>query len=183
MGKPKSERRLPRDAAMAKAAALRTGARRLNLVAASIRGKDAAKALTQLSFEKRRIANDVKKVLQSAISNAENNHNLDVDKLYVAEAWVGRSFVMKRFHARGRGRSAGIEKPFSNLTIIVRERKDDDAKAAKTESPETEKKETAKAKTTAKKTTAPKTAAAKKAPAKTTAKKSTTGAASAASEA
>ncbi len=112
--------------AMAKAGALRTSARKLNLVAASIRGKEAAAALTQLRFEKRRIAQDVKKVLQAAVANAENNHGLDVDRLYVAEAWVGRSFVMKRFHARGRGRSAGIEKPFSNLTIVVRERADEE---------------------------------------------------------
>lgn len=108
--------------ALAKASALRTSARKLNLVAASIRGKTAAVALTQLAFEKRRIAVEVKKVLQAAVANAENNHGLDVDKLYVAEAWVGRAFVMKRFHARGRGRSAGIEKPFSNLTIVVKER-------------------------------------------------------------
>lgn len=131
MGKPKTERRLPDDAAQAKAAALRTSARKLNLVAASIRGKNVAAALTQLSFEKRRIAQDVRKVLFSAVSNAENNHQLDVDKLYVAEAWVGRSFVMKRFHARGRGKSAGIEKPFSNLTIIVRERQDEEPKKVK----------------------------------------------------
>ena len=107
--------------ALAKAKALRTSARKLNLVAASIRGKSAAIALTQLTFEKRRVADEVKKVLQAAVANAENNHNLDVDKLYVAEAWVGRAFVMKRFHARGRGKSAGIEKPFSNLTIVVKE--------------------------------------------------------------
>src|SRR6201992_1660057 len=111
--------------ALAKARAVRTSARKLNLVAASIRGKAAAVALTQLTFEKRRIAQDVKKVLQAAVANAENNHGLDVDKLYVAEAWVGRSFVMKRFHTRGRGRSAGIEKPFSNLTIVVKEREGD----------------------------------------------------------
>ena len=86
--------------------------RKLNLVAASIRGKSAAAALTQLTFEKRRISDEVKKVLQAAVANAENNHKLDVDKLYVAEAWVGRAFVMKRFHARGRGKSAGIEKPY-----------------------------------------------------------------------
>jgi len=108
--------------ALAKAKAVRSSARKLNLVAASIRGKAAATALTQLTFEKRRIAQEVKKVLQAAVANAENNHNLDVDKLYVAEAWVGRAFVMKRFHTRGRGKSAGIEKPFSNLTIIVKER-------------------------------------------------------------
>lgn len=108
--------------ALAKANAVRSSARKLNLVAASIRGKEAAAALTQLRFEKRRIANEVRKVLQAAVANAENNHGLDVDRLYVAEAWVGRAFVMKRFHARGRGRSAGIEKPFSNLTIVVKER-------------------------------------------------------------
>ena len=110
--------------ALAKARAVRSSARKLNLVAASIRGKAAGAALTQLRFEKRRVAQEVKKVLQAAVANAENNHGLDVDKLYVAEAWVGRSFVMKRFQARGRGRSAGIEKPFSNLTIVVKERED-----------------------------------------------------------
>jgi len=124
MGKAKNERRLSDDQAMAKASTIRTSARKLNLVAASIRGMDVAKALTQLTFEKRRISLDVKKVLQSAIANAENNHSLDVDHLVVSEAFVGRAFVMKRMHTRGRGRSAGIEKPFSNLTIIVRERKD-----------------------------------------------------------
>ena len=117
--------------ALAKAKALRTSARKLNLVAASIRGKSAAAALTQLTFEKRRIADEVKKVLQAAVANAENNHSLDVDKLYVAEAWVGRAFVMKRFHARGRGKSAGIEKPFSNLTIVVKERENDTKLTAK----------------------------------------------------
>ena len=117
--------------ALAKAKALRTSARKLNLVAASIRGKSAAAALTQLTFEKRRIADEVKKVLQAAVANAENNHSLDVDKLYVAEAWVGRAFVMKRMHTRGRGKSAGIEKPFSNLTIIVKERENDTKLTAK----------------------------------------------------
>ena len=117
--------------ALAKARAVRSSARKLNLVAASIRGKAAAVALTQLTFEKRRIAQDVKKVLQAAVANAENNHGLDVDKLYVAEAWVGRSFVMKRFHTRGRGRSAGIEKPYSNLTIVVKQREDDEKMSKK----------------------------------------------------
>jgi len=117
--------------ALAKAKAVRSSARKLNLVAASIRGKSAAAALTQLTFEKRRVADEVKKVLKAAVANAENNHNLDVDKLYVAEAWVGRAFVMKRFHTRGRGRSAGIEKPFSNLTIIVKERENDTKLSAK----------------------------------------------------
>ena len=133
MSKAKAERRLDATKAMAKAASIRTSARKLNLVAASIRGKKADAALTQLTFEKRRIAQDVKKVLQAAIANAENNHNLDVDLLYVDEAWVGRAFVMKRFHARGRGRSAGIEKPFSNLTIIVKEKTKDELDAAKAE--------------------------------------------------
>ena len=114
--------------ALAKAKAIRSSARKLNLVAASIRGKSASAALTQLNFEKRHVAIEVKKVLQAAVANAENNHNLDVDKLYVAEAWVGRAFVMKRFHTRGRGRSAGIEKPFSNLTIVVKERDNDSTK-------------------------------------------------------
>ncbi|NCC03046.1 MAG: 50S ribosomal protein L22 [Proteobacteria bacterium] len=123
MSQSKNERRLPEDKAMAKASSIRSSARKLNLVAASIRGKSASAALTQLTFEKRRVANEVKKVLQSAIANAENNHSLDVDRLVVAEAWCGRSFVMKRFHARGRGKSAGIEKPFSNLTIVVQETK------------------------------------------------------------
>lgn len=122
MSKPKTERRLGDDSAQAKGSSIRSSARKLNLVAASIRGIDVATALTQLTFEKRRIAKDVKKVLLSAIANAENNHALDVDRLYVAEAWVGRAFVMKRFHARGRGKSAGIEKPFSNLTVVVRAR-------------------------------------------------------------
>ncbi len=111
--------------ALAKAKAIRSSARKLNLVAQIIRGKSAAAALTLLTFEKRRVSNEVKKVLQAAVANAENNHSLDVDKLYVAEAWVGRSFVMKRFHARGRGKSAGIEKPFSNLTIVVKEKEAD----------------------------------------------------------
>ena len=119
--------------ALAKAKALRTSARKLNLVAASIRGKTAAAALTQLTFEKRRVADEVKKVLQAAVANAENNHSLDVDKLYVAEAWVGRAFVMKRFHTRGRGKSAGIEKPFSNLTIVVKERENETKLTAKRE--------------------------------------------------
>ena len=96
--------------------------RKLNLVAELIRGMDASKALAELTFSKRRIAVTVKKVLQAAIANAENNHQLDVDRLYVAEAHVGKSFMMRRFHARGRGRSAGIVKPFSHLTVIVRER-------------------------------------------------------------
>ena len=119
------------QSALARASAVRSSARKLNLVAASIRGKPAAAALVQLRFEKRRVAGEVKKVLQAAVANAENNHGLDVDRLYVAEAWVGRAFVMKRMHTRGRGRSASIEKPFSNLTIVVRERAEGEEKKSK----------------------------------------------------
>jgi large subunit ribosomal protein L22 len=103
---------------------LRVSPRKLNLVAQAIRGLDAQPALAELTFNKRRIARDVKKVLQSAIANAENNHQLDVDRLYVAEAYVGRAFVMKRFHARARGRAGKVVKPWSNLTVVVREREE-----------------------------------------------------------
>lgn len=103
---------------------LRSSPRKINLVAQMIRGKQAGRALTDLNFCERRIAQDVRKVLQSAIANAENNHGLDVDRLYVAEATVGKSIRMRRFHARGRGRASSITKDFSNLTIIVRERQD-----------------------------------------------------------
>src|SRR6266568_2821000 len=122
MGKQPPERRLDDTEASAFLRALRTSPRKLNLVAQTIRGKDAAKALAELTFSRRRIAHDVKKVLQAAIANAENNHQLDVDKLYVKEATVGRAFVMKRFHTRGRGRSARIAQHFAHLTVIVRER-------------------------------------------------------------
>jgi large subunit ribosomal protein L22 len=108
--------------ARAFAKTVRSSARKLNLVAQMIRGKSASHALADLTFCERRIAHEVKKVLQAAIANAENNHALDVDQLYVHEATVGRAFVMKRFHTRGRGRSAKVEKPFSNLTVIVREK-------------------------------------------------------------
>ena len=127
MSKPSAERRLDETEASAFQRAMRISARKLNLVAQSIRGKDAAKALAELTFSRRRIAHDVKKVLQAAIANAENNHQLDVDKLYVKEATVGRAFVMKRFHTRGRGRSARIEKHFAHLTVIVRERAEETA--------------------------------------------------------
>jgi len=129
MGKPKQPRRLGETEAKAYAKSLRTGARKLNVVAQSIRGKSAEQALAELAFSRRRIAIEVRKVLQSAIANAENNHQLDVDRLYVAEATVGRTFVIKRFHARGRGRVGGIEKPFSNLTVVVRERAEEAAPA------------------------------------------------------
>ena len=122
MSKPALKRRLDDSEASAYARALRVSARKLNLVAQMIRGKNANRALAELSFSPRRIAKDVKKVLQAAIANAENNHQLDVDKLVVGEASVGRAFVLKRFHARGRGRSAGVQKYFANLRVVVRER-------------------------------------------------------------
>ncbi len=121
MSKQKTQRSIGDDSAMAVASAIRTSARKLNLVAASIRGKKVADAVVALDYTKRRVAKDVKRVLQAAVANAENNHQLDVDKLIVAEASVGRSFVMKRWMARGRGKSAGVEKPFSNLRVIVKE--------------------------------------------------------------
>ena len=103
---------------------IRVSPQKLNLVAAMIRGQDANKALATLTFSRRRIAIDVKKALQSAIANAENNHSLDVDRLFVKEAYVGKAIVMKRFKARARGRGARILKPFSHLTIVVGERGD-----------------------------------------------------------
>ena len=124
MSKPAYKRRLADSEASAYARALRVSARKLNLVAQMIRGKSANRALAELSFSPRRIAKDVKKVLQAAIANAENNHQLDVDKLYVAEASVGRAMTLKRFHARARGRGARVEKMWSNLTIVVREREE-----------------------------------------------------------
>src|SRR3954447_18794587 len=130
MGKASAERRLDDTEASAFLRAMRISARKLNLVAQSIRGKNAAAALAELTFSHRRIAGDVKKVLQAAIANAENNHQLDVDRLYVKEATVGRAFVMKRFHTRGRGRSARIEKHFAHLTVIVRERAEGEAEEA-----------------------------------------------------
>ncbi len=124
MGKMARERRLDDTEAMAYAKAIRTSPQKLNLVAQTIRGKDAAQALAALSFSSRRISDDVKKLLQAAIANAENNHQLDVDRLYVKEATVGRAFVLKRFRARARGRVGRIEKPFSNMRIVVREREE-----------------------------------------------------------
>ena len=121
MGKQAKPRRLKPVEAMAKVRTLRTSARKLNLVAASIRGLKVQKALSELEFSHRRIAKDVRKALNSAISNAENNHSLDIDALVVAEAFVGKNLVMKRFVTRGRGRAGRIEKPFSEITIVVRE--------------------------------------------------------------
>ena len=122
MGKQSAGRRLDETEAKAYLRVIHVSARKLNLVAQSIRGKSAPAALAELTFSPRRVAHDVKKVLQAAIANAENNHQLDVDRLVVSEASVGKAMVLKRFHARARGRGAGILKPFSNLTIVVRER-------------------------------------------------------------
>jgi len=121
MGKEKNPRRVADNEAMAKLRMLRTSPQKLNLVAAMIRGKKVDKALNDLTFSKKRIAEDVRKCLQSAIANAENNHNLDVDELIVAEAYVGKNLVMKRGRPRARGRFGRILKPFSELTIKVRE--------------------------------------------------------------
>jgi large subunit ribosomal protein L22 len=122
MSKPKSTRALLDNEAQAITRNMRVSPRKLNLVAESIRNQPAGKAIADLTFSKRRIAKQVKKTLESAIANAENNHQLDVDKLVVKLAEVGRGIVMRRFHARGRGRSARVEKWFSHLKIVVAER-------------------------------------------------------------
>ena len=129
MGKKKRERDLPENEAKAVARMLRVSPQKLNLVAQLIRGKKVAAALADLEFSRKRIARDVRKCLESAIANAENNHDLDVDELVVAEAHVGKAIVIKRFHPRGRGRMGRIMKPFANLTIVVREVEEAGAKA------------------------------------------------------
>jgi large subunit ribosomal protein L22 len=121
MSKPKHERMLTETEAQAVARNIRVSPRKLNLVAGLIRGRTAQDAVATLTFSKRRIAQTVRKTLESAIANAENNHSLDVDRLVVKTAEVGRAVVMKRFHARGRGKSAGVEKWFSHLRIVVAE--------------------------------------------------------------
>ena len=121
MSKEKTPRALKDNEAKAVARMLRVSPQKLNLLAQLIRGKKVDRALADLEFSRKRIALDVKKTLESAIANAENNHNLDVDDLVVAEAHVGKALVMKRFHARARGRAGRVEKPFANLTIVVRE--------------------------------------------------------------
>ena len=121
MGKPKRERALKENEAKAVTRTIRVSPQKLNLVAALIRGKKVQTALADLTFSRKRIAGTVKKTLESAVANAENNHDLDVDNLIVAEAYVGKSIVMKRFHVRGRGRASQILRPFSHLTIVVRE--------------------------------------------------------------
>ena len=129
MGKRARERDLAENEAKAVSKMLRVSPQKLNLVAQLIRGKKVASALADLEFSRKRIAKDVRKCLESAIANAENNHDLDVDDLVVAEASVGKALVIKRFNSRGRGRMARILKPFSNLTIVVREQPQAQAKA------------------------------------------------------
>ncbi len=121
MGKPKRTRALSDNEASAKLRMIRVSPQKLNLVAASIRGKKVGHALADLSFSRRRIAGPVRKLLESAVANAENNHGLDVDSLVVAQAHVGKALVMKRWVPRARGRVGRIQRPFSNLTIVVRE--------------------------------------------------------------
>lgn len=121
MGKPKAERALSEKEAQAVTRNIRVSPQKLNLVASLIRGKKVSTALAELTFSRKRIAVSVKKTLESAIANAENNHELDVDSLVVSQAFVGKGMVMKRFHARARGRAGRVEKPFSHLTIVVRE--------------------------------------------------------------
>ena len=130
MSKPKRERSLADNEAKAVARMLRVSPQKLNLVAQLIRGRKASAALADLQFSRKRIAGDVKKCLESAIANAENNHDLDVDDLVVAQAWVGKDIVLKRFSPRARGRAGRVEKPFANITIVVREVAAADAKAA-----------------------------------------------------
>ena len=133
MGQKSKERRLGAAEAMAKVKTLRTGLRKLNVVAQSIRGLKVQRALNELEFSEKRIAKDVRKALYSAISNAENNHNLDIDSLVVAEAYVGKNLVIRRFHARGRGRMSKIEKPFAQLTVVVKHKPEEtDAKSKET---------------------------------------------------
>jgi len=135
VGKPARKRTLSDTQARAVGRSIRTSPRKLNLVAQSIRGQSAETALATLTFSPKRIAREVKKVLQSAIANAENNHDLDVDDLIVSEASVGRNLVMKRFHARARGRGARIEKPFAQVTIVVEEKREEKKPEPKAEAP------------------------------------------------
>jgi len=165
MGKPARARILADNQAKAIGFNIRTSPRKLNLVAQSIRGLRAEAALNTLTFSPKRVAHSVKKVLQSAIANAENNHDLDVDDLVVTEASVGKNMVLKRFHARARGRGAAIHKPFAQITIVVEEKREEKKEAPKK----------APAKNEAKSETKPagKSAAKKPAAKKTSAKKET----------
>jgi large subunit ribosomal protein L22 len=163
MGKEARARVLPDTEAKAIGTNIRISPRKLNLGAQSIRGLRAEAALNELTFSPKRVAGQVKKVLQSAIANAENNHDLDVDDLFVKEASVGKNMVLKRFHARARGRGARIEKPFSQVTIIVEEKRE--KASAKKAGPKGKGKSDGKGKAAASKTENKKPAD-KKAPAK-----------------
>jgi large subunit ribosomal protein L22 len=121
MGKPARERALKDNEARAVTRLMRVSPQKLNLLAQLIRGKKVERALADLTFSRKRVAKDVKKTLESAIANAENNHSLDVDALVVAEAYVGKNLVMKRIRARARGRAARIEKPFVQITVVLRQ--------------------------------------------------------------
>ena len=164
MGKDSRARVLADTEAKAIGRMLRTSPRKLNLVAQSIRGKSAEAALNELTFSPKRIAKAVKKVLQSAIANAENNHDLDVDDLVVKEASVGKNLVMKRFHARARGRGARVERPFAQVTIVVEEKRE--AKPVEKSAPKAKSEGKASAKKPAAKKPAAKKPAAKKSAAK-----------------
>jgi len=166
MGKPARQRVLSDVQAKAIGRNIRVSPRKLNLVAQAIRGKSAEAALALLTFSPKRIARDVKKVLQSAIANAENNHDLDVDSLVITEASVGKGLVMKRFHPRARGRSAAIHKPFAHVTIVVEEKREEAPAKAEGDSD-------AKAQSGKSKSGKGKAASGKKPAAKTAAKKST----------
>jgi len=145
MGKPKHERSLSENEARAVTRNLRVSPRKLNLVAGLIRGKKVDTALADLEFSRKRIAQDVRKCVMSAVANAENNHNLDVNDLVVSEAYVGKNLVMKRFAARGRGRASGILKPFSQITVIVRQTEEDGSDKRRAKKTKAEKKPAAKA--------------------------------------
>jgi large subunit ribosomal protein L22 len=131
MGKPKHERRLSETEAQAVARNLRVSPRKLDLVAGLIRGKKVDAALADLEFSRKRIAQDVRKCVMSAVANAENNHGLDVNELIVSEAYVGKNLIMRRFAARGRGRASSIVKPFAQITVIVRQKSEEEAEADK----------------------------------------------------
>jgi large subunit ribosomal protein L22 len=131
MGKAKRERTLSESEARAVARNLRVSPRKLNLLAQLIRGKKVDIALADLEFSRKRIAKDVRKCVMSAVANAENNHGLDVNDLVVSQAYVGKNLVMRRFHARGRGRMSAIEKPFSQITVVVKQKPEEDAAASK----------------------------------------------------
>lgn len=131
MGKDSRERVLPDNEAKAVARNLRISPQKLNLVAGLIRGKPVEQAMADLEFSRKRISEDVRKCLMSAVANAENNHQLSPDQLVVAEAYVGKNIVMKRFHARGRGRSSMVMKPFSQITVVVRELEDEEFENAR----------------------------------------------------